>query len=117
MVLSVNGSEMPSPSIFEVRYADKGKSSTNAAGYAVMDWIGQKRTIQCGWSYLTADQANELLSAVRQAHFMTLSFYDPKEGAQTESVFYISDITAPAYKYKGDTPVGYKGVKIIFEER
>ena len=50
MVLSVNGSEMPSPSLFEIRYTDKGKSSTNAAGLMVMDWTGQKRTLQYAWS-------------------------------------------------------------------
>ena len=66
---------------------------------------------------MTVDEANELLSAVRQAHFMTLTFYDPKEGAETEGVFYISNILAPVYKYNGNTPKAYKGVKIVFEER
>lgn len=117
MILTVNGSEMPSPSLFEIRYADLGKSSTNAAGHTVMDVLGQKRTLQLGWSYLTADKTNELLSAVRQAHFMVLGFYDPQTAGQSEGTFYVDDVLTPAYKYEGDTPVSYKGVKIIFQER
>lgn len=117
MILTVNGSEMPSPSLFEIRYTDLGKSSTNAAGHAVMDVLGQKRALQFGWSYLTLDQANELLSAVRQAHFMVLGFYDPQAAGQSEGTFYVEDVAVPAYRYEGDTPVGYKGVKITFQER
>ena len=116
-VLTVNGSAMPSPSKMDIQYTDLGKSSTNAAGHSVMDVLGQKRILQCVWGYLTADETNELLSAVRQAHFMVLWFYDPQIAQETEGTFYCDGVTAPVFRYKNGIPAAFRDVKIVFQER
>lgn len=116
-VLTINGSEMPSPSKLEIQYHELGKTSTNAAGNAIMDVLGQKRSMNVSWSYLPKDRANDIVTAVLASHFMMLEFYDPKTGGNVSAEFYVSSMSFPAFRYENGVPVAFKDCKIAFQER
>lgn len=114
-ILSINGTDMPSPSAMEVRYEPVGKTETNAAGNTVMDRLGMKRLLKITWNHLSAEDAAILLTAAQSENWNELEFYDPAEGRQ-QGVFRAERTSAPVHRVVNDVPE-YRGVQIEFRER
>ena len=114
-VLSINGTDMPSPSAMEIQYDAVGKQETNAAGNTVMDRLGVKRTLKCTWNHLNAEDAAILLTAAQAENWIELGFYDPQSG-EDEGVFRVERASAPVFRVVEGVPV-FRSVQIDFRER
>ena len=86
----------------------------------IRDYIGTKIKLECEWSYVTIDEAREILLATRD-EFFQIRYYDPYDGRQMVKTVYASgskDLEYYNIRMKNGKPVvGFKSVSINFIEK
>ena len=116
-ILTINGLAMPVPQRMRFHYGDVGKLEMNAAGRVVMDRLAQRRTLECGWGYLTAEAAARLRGAVNADTFLSVTAADPQTGAAYTGEYLREGVSCGPLRYAGDTPVGYTDIQLTLVER
>jgi hypothetical protein len=114
-LLNINGVDLPSPSDLQVGLMDISKADRNAAGTMIIERIATKRKLQISYSYLSADDLKQVLSAVSPV-FFTVTYPDPQTSTMRTGTFYSGDRTCPMIDYKNGVP-RYKDVKFDLIER
>lgn len=86
----------------------------------IRDYIGTKIKLECEWSYITIDEAEEILRNT-QDEFFEIRFYDPYAGGLTKKTVYAGgtkDLEFYNVRMENGKPVvGYKSLSINFIEK
>lgn len=86
-MLLINSQEMPSPAKLTVEITPQTSAvERNLLGTAVMDFLGEKRTIAMRWNYLSQEKLDRLFSAV-EGGFFTVTYPDAVGGTRTISCY------------------------------
>ena len=81
-MLKIDGTAVPAPSEMEVSINEMAATpERNAAGGAVMDFRGTKRTLKLRWAHLTGGQLASLLQAT-SGRFFNATYPDPMTGGE-----------------------------------
>ena len=91
MLISISGTEIPSPDTYEVTISDLDASANRSGnGTLFRDRIAVKRTINLGWLFLSAEELRQVLTAVSPVFFV-VTYLDPELDTLKSSSFYVSD--------------------------
>lgn len=86
----IRGTEILSPSEFQVSYNDISKAERNANGYMIIERISTKRKLFFTYSYIPADEAAFILQLIEPT-FYDVSYLDPQDGVMKTGNFYCGD--------------------------
>lgn len=116
-IFKINGTDMPSPANILHEFRSVGKSEENAAGNMVFDRLALKHDLAVEWKYLTAAQANMMLSAMTATVFVDVYFYDSNTQA-----YKTQEMTAEVRKvkdglYENGAPTSFLDIQISFKQR
>lgn len=116
-VLTIGNWAAPTPSSMQIGVSDisSDNAGRNAAGEMLKDKITQKVKLSCTWDWLENAQCSALLQAVDPIYF-SVTYPDPKTGANRTATMYCGDRTAPVYQIKNDVP-GWKDVSFDLIEK
>lgn len=68
-------------------------SGRDMEGTMDKDEVAKKVTLDCAWSYRSAEETAKLLQAVKPNVFVDLCYPDPMEGGFVTKTFYTGDVT------------------------
>jgi predicted molibdopterin-dependent oxidoreductase YjgC len=114
-LINIGGVDMPTPSEFTVGIQDVVKAERNAKATMIMELIGVKQKIEMKWSYLTAAQLSQILTAVKPL-FFTVTYPNPETNTIRTATFYKGDRTSPMLWYRAGV-AHYKDLKFNLIER
>lgn len=114
-MIVINGSEILTPSTYQVGIQDLSKAERNANGLMIIERIATKRKIEMSWAYLSQSDLSVLLQAVSSV-FFSVQYPDPQTGALRTGTFYVGDRTAGMISYQNGVP-RYKDVKFNIVEQ
>ena len=109
-MLIIQGIEMPEPKRLEVIQNRMGKEMTNAAGKLVTDGGRWRRTLEAAWAASTPADAAQILSAVSDTGFLSVTFPDPATGEPTTIDCIPARVSTRLYP-------GYDEIVLTLEER
>lgn len=92
--LTVGGVVVKTPSTFEVTIQDISApdSGRDLSGLMHKNTVCQKRTIQIGWSYPTAQEMATIVNAFSASEYFTVKYWDPSNATtQQTRTFYCGD--------------------------
>lgn len=117
MLISIGGIEMPSPDTYEVGISDLDASANRSGnGTLFRDRIAVKRTINLGWTSLTATELSQILQAVSPVFFAVI-YLDPQLNNLTAGTFYVSDRTQAVAMKQSDGSYKWGNVSFSLVER
>lgn len=117
MLISINGIAIPSPDTYEVTIADLDASANRSGnGTLFRDRIAVKRSINLGWTSLTAIELSQILQAVSEV-FFEVAYLDPQLNAPTIGTFYVSDRPAAIALKQSDGSYKWGNVSFSLIER
>jgi hypothetical protein len=117
-LININGTDLPSPSTYNVNIADIVVASRNAEGLLIAEKKAQKVKIELEWKYLTKQQYSNILSLF-SSFFFSATFFNPITGATSTKTFYVGDRNAGLFKYDIATNqiTGWRDIKFNLIER
>ena len=117
MLISINGTAVPSPDTYEVTISDLDASANRSGnGTLFRDRIAVKRTINLGWTSLTSIELSQLLQAV-SAVFFAVTYLDPQLNSISSGTFYVSDRTQAVAIKQSDGSYKWGNVSFSLVER
>ena len=117
MLISINGASVPSPDTYEVTISDLDASANRSGnGTLFRDRIAVKRTINMGWTQLTAAELSQILTAVSPV-FFAVTYLDPQLNALSAGTFYVSDRTQAVAIKQSDGSYKWGNVSFSLVER
>jgi hypothetical protein len=114
-LLKINGVEMPTPSSMVPGEEDIGKWERNARGTMIGEIITTKAKLELAWSFLAAEQLQQLLIAIKP-QFFNVTYTDPVTNALRTALFYKGGRSMPIMDYINGV-LRYKDVKFNLIER
>jgi hypothetical protein len=91
MLISIGGAAIPAPDTYEVVISDLDASANRSGnGTLFRDRIAVKRSIHLGWTFLSAQDISQLLTAVSPV-FFNVTYLDPQLNTLNTGTFYVSD--------------------------
>lgn len=60
--------------------------------------IGQSVELELGWSYLTLEQVNRVLTAFNE-EYIEITYHDPMKNTNRTATFYVADREVPIYNH------------------
>ena len=114
MILTVNGTQLPSPDapfkwmLGDISSEDSGRDLN---GLMDKDEVAKKVTLNCAWSNRSAADTALILTTVKPHTFVEVSYPDPMAGEQTTKTFYTGDVNCEM------TAEGSWSTKFTFIER
>lgn len=91
MLITISGTQIPCPDTYEVTISDLDASANRSGnGTLFRDRIAVKRTINLGWTFISATDLSLVLMAVSPV-FFDVSYLDPQINAPKSGTFYVSD--------------------------
>jgi hypothetical protein len=94
---------------------DIGKWERNARGTMIGEIIATKAKLELAWSFLTAEQLQQLLTVIKP-QFFNVTYTDPVTNALRTSMFYKGGRSMPVMDYINGV-LRYKDVKFNIIER
>lgn len=94
--LTVNGIEIPFPdmpftwTLNDISTEDSGRDMN---GIMDKDEVAKKVTLDCTWSFRSAEDTSKLLKSVKPNTFVDLCYPDPMEGEYATRTFYTGDVS------------------------
>jgi hypothetical protein len=114
-LISINGVDLPTPSVYDLGIQDISKAERNARGTMIIERIATKRKIELSWSFLTRDQLSQILNAVAPV-FFSVTYMDTQTDSMKTGTFYSGDRNAGILDFKNGVP-RYQNVKFNLIER
>lgn len=116
--LTINTTELPTPSAFEVTIQDfdSSESNRNSQGQLFRDRICVKYKLSVTWRVLDAEQMSMILNAISPI-FFNVTFFDPKLNDYRTTTMYTGDRTPTLYTFREDGTVIYDDFTISLIER
>lgn len=114
-LISINGVDLPAPSVYDPGIMDLSKSERNARGTLIKENIATKRKIELGWAYLTGVQYSLILKLLAN-NFFSVRYFDAQENGFKTGTFYVGDRQAPMFIFKNGA-ASYKDIKFNIIER
>lgn len=106
----IQGIELPEPKKLEIVQNRMGKETTNAAGQLVTDGGRWRRTLEATWAASSPADAMQILAAVADTGFLSVTFPDPITGEQ-------ATITCIPARTSTKVFAGYDEISLTLEER
>jgi hypothetical protein len=117
MLISINGAAAPAPDTYEVTISDLDASANRSGnGTLFRDRVAVKRTINVGWTSITAPELSSLLQAVSPTFFPVI-YRDPQLNALMTGTFYVSDRTQAVAIKQSDGSYKWGNVSFSLVER
>lgn len=117
MLISINGTDIPSPDTYEVTISDLDASANRSGnGTLFRDRIAVKRTINLGWTLLTSTELSQILQAVSPV-FFAVTYLDPQLNALSAGNFYVSDRPSSVAIKQSDGSYKWGNVSFSLVER
>ena len=117
MLISISGTLIPSPDTYEVVISDLDSSANRSSnGTLFRDRVAVKRTINLGWTSLTAIELSQLLQAVSPV-FFAVTYLDPQLNTMMAGTFYVSDRTQAVAIKQSDGSYKWGNVSFSLVER
>lgn len=114
-LITIGGSELPTPSDLSVGILDLSKAERNASGTMIIERIATKRKLELSWKYLSREQLTQVFSAVAPV-FFEVTYIDPQTNATKTGTFYAGDRTCGMLDFINGV-ARYKDVKFSLIER
>lgn len=114
-MISINGVEISTPSIFQVGVMDITKSERNANGTMIIEKITTKRKLELSYNYLSQYDTSTLLTAIGVSVTFGVTYPDPVTGTNRTGTFYSGDRTIGMIDFQGGI-ARYKDIKFNFVE-
>lgn len=114
-MIRIDGSEIPTPSGYQVSVMDISKTERNARGQMIIERVAIKRKLDLSWAYLVGGELQQLLCLVGPV-FFTVEYPDPEGGAARTGTFYVDDRSVAAMDYL-DGQTRWKDVGLSLVER
>lgn len=117
MLISINGATVPAPDTYEVTISDLDASANRSGnGTLFRDRIAVKRTINLGWTSLTASELSQVLQAVSPVFFVVV-YLDPQLNSLSTGTFYVSDRSQAVAIKQSDGSYRWGNVSFSLVER
>lgn len=120
MIYEINDTAIKTPSsctwgLYYVSSEDSGRDTTD--GKMSIDTIAVKRKLSgVTWQNITKAEASTILTAVHAKRFMTVKYEDAMSGTIETRTFYISDPSAPVYRWSSGLKI-YSSLGFDFIEQ
>lgn len=116
MIITIDGTQIKSPSKLKPGIFRLSKSGRLASGKMTIDLIAIKRRIDLTWDAISGDDMAQILDLLDANVFYTVTFPDPKTpGAQATMKAYVGDINLDLFRNDGKRV--WKGVTLPFIEQ
>jgi len=89
-LLTIGGTNMPTPTEMTLSYMDISKADRNASGRMVLERITTKRKLSITYSYISASNLSTVLNAISPTYY-SVTFLDAKTNSFTTTDMYCGD--------------------------
>jgi hypothetical protein len=114
-LISINGVDLPAPSVYDPGIQDLSKGERNARGTMIIERIATKRKIELGWPLLSGTEYSQILKLVSST-FFSVRYFDAQENGFKNGTFYVGDRPAPMFRFNNGV-ASYKDIKFNIIER
>lgn len=98
---TVDGAAVPCPSTYVYDLADVSQSDAGRTedGEMQKKRMGQQVRLQLAWAYPDLENASAVLAAFNP-EYISVKYWDVKEGSYVTREFYVGDRSAPMYNFR-----------------
>jgi hypothetical protein len=114
-LVNVGGSDLPTPTSFDVGIQDISNAQRNAQGTMIIERIATKRTLTISYAYLDGATLSSILNLVSATYF-NVTYLDPQTNGMRTGSFYCGDRALGMIDYQSGVP-RYQNLKFELIER
>ena len=113
----LNGTKIAAPTEISISLESLDKVERTMDGTMVVDIIGEKRSVEVTWEYLSKEDMTKLSTAVKNSKFVNVSFHDKETGNLVTMEAHGEGLTYLPYFDWVKNKLLWKTVSIVFREK